>query len=67
VSLHVLFGHRPLELQDTLFVDTVSGKAVRKATCTCGIEWMTDGSPWFGFKMRRKDLKPFFFKGQGCV
>ena len=51
------FHHRPVRLLDDpigggpRFWDVVTGKAVWKAKCRCGVEWLTDGGRWFGFRM----------------
>jgi len=53
-SLCKLDLHRPLLNHRYYFTDTVSGKSVYKAECSCGKKWMTDSTKgYFGFKVKR--------------
>ena len=45
--------HRPLTGHHFHFTDTVSGRAVWKAQCPCGVEWMVDSNnKYYGDKVR---------------
>jgi hypothetical protein len=47
--------HRPLKIGELRFVDIVSGKDVRYATCPCGKKWLTDSVfGWLGTKIEKK-------------
>ncbi len=46
--------HRPLIIEDSTFIDKVTGKIVFHARCNCNIKWLTDNfNGWKGFRVRR--------------
>ena len=48
--------HRPLKIKSSNFTDTVSGKTVFNAECSCKKKWLTDGVfGWFGTKTLKKN------------